>query len=176
MIKKREFLELASRLSEHGNERVIGKVHQIVQRTALKNLPQEESKNEFLTMMRLYYNQTDILGTGKKGASEFKAFIDNGLKIRFGNNGQAFWQNDELSCLTLDELSYVLGWARRIARRANLASQDEKGSYDKNPFSGNIAKSSAKEDRGKKKEPDLSSLSFEEQLKAMQNSFNKRRM
>jgi len=180
MIKKREFLELASRLSEQGDDRVISKVQQIVQKTASKNMPQEEGKKEFLTMMRLYYSQTGILGTGKKGEREFKSFIDNGLKIRFVNNGQTLWQNNELSGLTLDELNYVLGWAKRIARREELVSRDEKGLYDKNPFSGSIAKNVAKKNKEykdeKREEIDISGLSREEQIKAMKNSFNKRRI
>ncbi|HHW00803.1 MAG TPA: hypothetical protein GXX36_14795 [Clostridiaceae bacterium] len=170
MIKKREFLELASRLSEQGDDRVISKVQQIVQKTASKNLPEQESKNEFLTMIRLYYNQTGILGTGKKGEREFKSFIENGLKIRFANNGQVLWQSNELSSLSMDELNYVLGWARRIAKREELVSRDEKGLYDKNPFRGSITK------EGKKEEIDISGLSLEEQIKAMKNSFNRRRI
>jgi len=176
MIKKKEFLELASRLSEHGNDSIISKVQQIVQKTASKSMPQEEGKKEFLTMMRLYYNQTGILGTGKKGQREFKNFIDNGLKIRFANNGQVLWQSNELSGLTLEELNYVLGWARRIAKRENLVSQDEKGLYEKNPFSSSIYKEEKISKKEKKEEIDVSGLSLEEQLKAMQNSFNKKRI
>lgn len=167
MEKRRELLELASRLAEFGDPGTIKKVEQIAANVAKKRLSTEAWQPEFLKMLSLYFYQVDILGGGNATKKRLKDFIAGWLKVKCPKGQEPLWENAEMRVLTLDELRYVLGWAGRAAR--------EKGSgFENRPIRQQTAPSNLVINVAKKAETvNISSLPMEEQLKRLIEKFNK---
>lgn len=159
MNKNVGLLELASNLSGFGNPGIIGKVFNICKCVMNKNLSSGASKDEFKRMINLYYYQTDILGGGEREKREFKVFVNDWMGIRCHKEGTVTWQKEELRSLEFDELFFVLGWARRIAKEKHY----ENGKYGKQLFTENDAGNNHS-----------SNVSMEKMLKDLQKKYNSR--
>lgn len=168
MEGKIHLLKMASGLAQFGNEEVAEKVQRIAQTVYNKKLPPGEDIKEFLNMINLYYYQTNMLSGGNTFRSQFRTFISEWLKIKCRKDASASFENPELSRLTLEELIFVLGWTKRISKNyANRLNNNEGQRQfiyqNKNNHYNNKSGSSLN--------PDISGLSFDEQIKMLQKKF-----
>ena len=148
-------LEISKKLGESGCEDAINKMGKILKTVMGKGVNEKDAREKFLDMVVLSCRNLEILGGGKNLKETFKKFVDNylGLKI----SGKILQLNNmELSNLSNEELLFVFGWARRIAKTKNMPKIPKPNK--KNKFERTIAYSSKSKDYDDEFNPQFSKL------------------
>ncbi|RCX13507.1 hypothetical protein DFR58_11747 [Anaerobacterium chartisolvens] len=187
MENKEELLKAASRLAELGTRIIVEKFvsiyRHILDRNGVNpNSPVREGnveerlnldiRKEFIETVSLYCRKPEILGGGETNKQSFKRFAAEGLGIMCRGDGAASWNKKELAELGFRELSFVLGWAGRLAKTGD--KKPKNGTFEHKEGFGDF-KGKKTEDVNTKKET-LQPANLDDSLAMLAKSINKNRM